>query len=183
MGDSGPWGTIPVCSTTHSFSDLLGCHFDKYQLTVSTDVHTTRSPPNRPGPGRSLNTEQRVRHFPALECQCFCLLCAHHSHSHCAMRWHSAVVSVSGLELGSPLSAWAVCTSDWRPQAEAPLGMERPWEWGCPQKSSDLHQYGRREHQQCLNSARLAHRPGIPTRRGGRRKGEGKEGRGQGPFY
>ena len=44
--------------------------------------------------------------------------------------------------------------------------MERPWEWVCPQKSSDLHQYGRREHQQCLNSARLAHRPEIPTRQG-----------------
>lgn len=98
-------------------------------------------------------------------------VCTPQPHTHCAMRWHNAVVSASGLGLGSPFSAWAVSTSDWRPSPRWPQA-EAPWEWrdpgsrGCPQESSGLHQYGRREHQPCLDSARLAHRTEIPSRGG-----------------
>lgn len=95
--------------------------------TVPTDVHTTRSPPNRLWPQQVTQHRAEGQTLPCTRVPMLLSpVCTSQPLTHCAMRWHSAVVSVSGLELGSPLSAWAVCTSDWRPQAEA------PWEWRDP---------------------------------------------------
>lgn len=117
MGGSGPRGTIPVCSTMRSFSNLLGCHLTSTSWTVPTDVHTTHSPPNTLWPqqvtqhraeGQTLPPHPPPARVPML----LSPVCTPQPHTRCATRWHNALVSVSGLELGSPLLAWAVCTSD-----------------------------------------------------------------------
>ena len=123
MGGSGPRGTIPVCSTMRRFSNLLGCHLTSTSWTVPTDVHTTHSPPNRLWPqqvtqhraeGQTLPPHPPPARVPML----LSPVCTPQPHTRCATRWHNALVSVSGLELGSPLLAWAVCTSDWRPSPD-----------------------------------------------------------------
>ena len=175
LGGSGPQDTIPICSTMHSVSDVLGCHLDKQQLDCAN--FSSRRPHNvftfQQVVAQQLTQHRAERQPRPCRSTSPSTSCAHTlaTHTHCAMRWHNAVVSVSGLWPEYPFSDWAAL----RQPGDYPLDPSRQrlpangvtlGVRGAPSSPPGLFNMGGGNTNIVSKTARSARRPEIPTRAG-----------------